>query len=406
MRLKHLPLIALLFITSYNLAAEPITGFSYAGLGNIKPEAVDRVTSRYIGEETSDETKERLTAALRDLGLFSEVTVLWSGEGDGEDTGAKGTVYFEERQTFAAFPLVGAKDGTFTFGAAMIETNLFGMGKKIAAAGRIGDESMAASFRVTDPLAADGAGLYSLGAGLSSGSVKQSRADGTPISRFDSVNFNLGAEAGAYIGEEGALRVGMGFLMQEIDERENPLSPPESIFEPYVSVSAERSRAVWDGTFNTASSLSAETGVYLGDDPLAWVSAEIAFHLPIRQGVHLSASAAGHAVTRDHPLLNPGAKDIGAFLMNSAYSAPHAACVATEAEASLLQTQPGLVSAFAGFETSFGAGGLSGSGAWYGPMAGFRLYFRKLPLPGAALAAGYDLGGTGFRFAFSMGVRL
>ncbi len=71
---------------------------------------------------------EPVVAALRATGLFSAVGVDWEVTGDG--AGAIGKTVFGERDTLVAVPLGGIKDGDFTLGAALVENDLFGFGKK------------------------------------------------------------------------------------------------------------------------------------------------------------------------------------------------------------------------------------------------------------------------------------
>jgi hypothetical protein len=392
---------------SNGMGENQITAISVSGLSRTKPYIIERPLQKFIGRPAGDVDINEVIALVKSTGVVEPLSV---GMPDNQEGSGKTLVITaREKWSILPIPVVSVNSSGWTVGAAVMDTNAFGIKDNMMVMGSYGTGGwMGNLMYISTP---KGIGDFGWNfSGMVSLQNKEiiDQKDEQVLRRYDSIFINPSIGLSYQLTEliTPAISVAYkGVLLRDSDDPVN--APEEDAHGISVSPGISIRHNTWDGIFlnEGSASLRYNYTFVIGGDDVHSVTLRAALNRSIIPGFrYIAKTGILFATPSAAPFFESAPISIGVNVLPQKYSAINFASGSLGLEKYLLKFSFGTISLTAAYEAVYSDGALLKHQFDHGPIAMLQMYFNKIAIPGMGLGGAYNVDKNVWQFAFNIGM--
>ncbi|HRY53465.1 MAG TPA: hypothetical protein P5142_02500 [Spirochaetia bacterium] len=370
------------------------------GLKRTRPSVVERLLSPFLGLSPEELDLAEVARLLNDTGLFYDIEAsIRHGEGGSPSL----AVSVKEKSSLVPIPVVYSGGSGLTFGAAVLDSNAFGLNDKAVFVGMYNPEkwSAIASYARLPP----GPGSFGFSAFtiLSSGETQIVDAGDEELLAYEATAFDLGLALKRGLGPGLAVEAGLAYRLRSVEDEE-----AGSVQYLPLSLGISVRRSSWDGIFSSerSAALEAVYALALEGGSYPAFEARLAFEEPLLPGLRLVARASGLYAPEAPLVLGEGPMAASVAILPSDFRSSSLAGASAGLEARLAKTGPGSLTALASYQAAIAEDAGGEEIIAQGPSGGIRFYLAKVAFPALEIRLSHNLEARLTDFSFSLGMRM
>ncbi len=294
MHLKKVFLTFFFTALCFYASAVPITKFNFTGLRKTKPEYIEKVLSRFYGQEADDNTIHEIETALQAEGLFDNIKVQSADQENTENSSGEISISLQEKITFIPLPFAACSNGKWMGGAMILNMNAFGTKSMFMG----GTFFTSTSFTGMAAFSKPAANTKDLGYGLfCSGNINSAERkdiyDETFV-KYKQKGFSASGSIHKKITDFTIINTGLGCSWLRFDEYNGYV--PQEKYVSFINPSAgiSHGRQDWNDWFLSTKSLRLESDFYYNTDEKDWsqrYSGSLLFQMPVTKKLRFCSAA-------------------------------------------------------------------------------------------------------------------